>query len=98
MTVQQGALPAAAVVERLKTSGPPELIDEPMGPVGGSGGGGGGGGDPGFDAGAGGRVPSGTATDDDDGCTARPGQSGGAFGVLGVALIALLSRRRTRRA
>jgi hypothetical protein len=98
MTVQQGALPAAAVVERLKTSGPPELIDEPMGPVGGSGGGGGGGGDPGFDAGAGGRTPSGTATDDDDGCTARPGQNGGAFGVLGVALIALLSRRRTRRA
>ena len=89
MTVQQGSLPAAAVVERLKTSGPPELIDEPMGPVGG-----GGGSDPGFDAGAGGRVPSGTATDDDDsGCSARPGHNGGAFVLLGGAIMALFTRR-----
>jgi hypothetical protein len=105
LTVQQGEMPAAAVVERLSTSGPPEIIeaaDLPTGGTGGTGGGGGGGGGPGtFDAGTGGSGGAGgkgqVSSGDEDGCSTRPGAGGSALGLLlGAFGLTALGRRRKR--
>jgi len=103
LTVQQGQMPAAAVVERLSTSGPPEIIQAADLPTGGAdaGAGGGGGGPGNFDAGtgfSGGGDTRLVSSGDDDGCSTRPGAAGGALGlVLGVFGAAALGRRRGSR-
>jgi hypothetical protein len=104
LTVQQGAMPAAAVVERLSTSGPPEIIQAADLPTGGAdaGAGGGGGGPGNFDAGTGGSGGGGGAgqvsSGDDDGCSTRPGAGGGALGLVLAAFgLTALSRRRGSR-
>jgi uncharacterized membrane protein YgcG len=104
LTVQQGAMPAAAVVERLSTSGPAEIIQAADLPTGGAdaGAGGGGGGPGNFDAGTGGSGGGGgkgqVSSGDDDGCSTRPGAGGGALGlVLAAFSLAALSRRRASR-
>ena len=103
LTVQQGQMPAAAVVERLSTSGPPEIIQAADLPTGGAdaGAGGGGGGPGDFDAGtigSGGGDPRLASSGDDDGCSTRPGAGGSALGlVLGVFGAAALGRRRGSR-
>jgi hypothetical protein len=108
LTVQQGEMPAAAVIERLSTSGPAEIIEVADLPTGGMGGGEGtvggnvGGVPETFDAGAGeggGAAGSGqVASGDDDGCSARPGAGGGPLGlVVGAFGAAALRRRRGSR-
>ena len=83
MTVQQGAAPAAAVIERLTTSGPAQIISEPAPPA------------PPVEPGAT-PTPRGTRTAAGDGCAARPGQGSATLGLLGLLGLAALTRRRRR--
>jgi hypothetical protein len=88
MTVQQGAAPAAAVVQRLTTSGPAENVSEPLPPSPVSEGNG---------SGASGATPRGTRAPEADGCAARPAAGGAAWGFAALVGLAAVTRRRRLR-